>query len=856
MTKSLLRDIEHARRWQHRYPIMWDIASGVLSDLASEMPESERLDLGVSIQRWPKCQYNCVQMRHPDRGSNACGSFIAKVGVDYFKLSDRSKNTFCTKEIDDTATVLRKCVREFDQRISTAEAFAHQELCDAITAAGLDVEVIDPTCEGEINDEEQLARCMSSYAAPCVFAITGADSATSNAGKTFGVFKASECQVLIDSHDRENGLLKATFAGCDADGDISRWIFRRLAPSLGVANRFEVSVAKMKPKPPSAGQVKLESLQERVTLKLLAAQAEVSEVFTVGDPDDAALEGGAADTAGSVSTPSEDGAPYATPEGAVMPEVDPASEADSTAAETHWHHAAAAAQAVGCMAAATEKQAAREVYEQAVHIFIEEYCTMGMTVSDMEELVRALLDIDGLDRRMFARVLKTAAKTWKREQEEKQNADREKKEAEAMKQKEARAFAALASSVLCLVIPPTLPCLRGNRTWGVCNQYLELIDACDVHLQEVAARPVADAADTLHVFSSIRDAAARSMEDYACTRRGLILAGKAFQRLTQSMGQQVECSASKPFLSVLQVVVEKLVRCKVKSWGVLADGSMVGLLHVHKESLCTRRRFDEAARRQILASMRSKRKQEAGQQAAEEIATEKANMLASLAYLSAPALEAPPSDAQREQEEHAQQAIARYVPNAAIKHMFGQVRAYQPVKEYLRVYWVHMVHALFTVAGSIAKAEQREIMPKDIAHGVVVETMSQAGMLDLARQTRLILGEAKALPSTVKPKRGAKRPRELLDGVGDDVRARLERMRVTELQKMLIDAGMAYTGRKAALIDRFLSGPQGCTCKWTKPSGKCNVGKTRKQYNLFLANFCKFSGALGRRNFSGREKVV
>ena len=65
----------------------------------------------------------------------------------------------------------------------------------------------------------------SSHVGPCVFGGTGADDAARRYGKIFGVFKARERFLLIDSHDRVSGVLAATFAG-DDDELVARWIFQ------------------------------------------------------------------------------------------------------------------------------------------------------------------------------------------------------------------------------------------------------------------------------------------------------------------------------------------------------------------------------------------------------------------------------------------------------------------------------------------------------------------------------------------------------------------------------------------------------------------------------------------------------
>ena len=209
------------------------------------MSPVEALDAFAIIRRSPQSQYDCVAGRSRDRGSNVCGLFIATLQVEFLKLSETAQNKFCVRDMKRFMRTLRESVRIFDLRVSTDETMAITEMKNTAAAAGLEVDLIDASASMEYNCVAQLRDLFMLHSAPCVFGVTGADDEASRDGKIFSVFKEKDHFLLIDSHDRVEGVLAATFPGND-DELVARWIFQRLAPSLELAKRFEVVVGKLK----------------------------------------------------------------------------------------------------------------------------------------------------------------------------------------------------------------------------------------------------------------------------------------------------------------------------------------------------------------------------------------------------------------------------------------------------------------------------------------------------------------------------------------------------------------------------------------------------------------------------------
>ena len=251
------------------------------------MSDVEAVDAVAIIRRGPQSQYDCVAGRSRDRGSNVCGLFIATLQVEFLKLSETAQNKFCVRDMKRFMRTLRESVRIFDLRVSTDETMAITEMKNTAAAAGLEVDLIDASASMEYTCVAQLRDLFMLHSAPCVFGVTGADDEASRDGKIFGVFKAKDHFLLIDSHDRVEGVLAATFPGND-DELVARWIFQRLAPSLKLAKRFEVVVGKLKDQPPAGALGRLEAFQAEVAARVVfpAVPPEPEEVL-----DDLGLPG-------------------------------------------------------------------------------------------------------------------------------------------------------------------------------------------------------------------------------------------------------------------------------------------------------------------------------------------------------------------------------------------------------------------------------------------------------------------------------------------------------------------------------------------------------------------------------------
>lgn len=409
----------------------------------------------------------------------------------------------------------------------------------------------------------------------------------------------------------------------------------------------------------------------------------------------------------------------------------------------------------------------RVAYESAVQVFINEFCTSDMTVSDMTLGVEALLDCGATDETLLADVLFEAA--TERDDVLKEKARK------ANEEQASRMFASVARNVLCLTVAQGMPRNLQGRRLGVFNQYIELMDTCHLQLKDAANLSLCDAQEELETLALVKEASVMDMQEFALSNHSsaAIMTEKSFMKLAKLMSLKVGVHASTAFLRILQVVVERLVRSRVKSWSVLSNGK-VTLAHVHRTSLCTSLRFDDEAVDRFLSDRSSVSKSAADQRAASAAEQRMNDMLKIMSSLFETAALADSKNQQQLAGSSSllqlQAEIKSSIPSTAVAQMLDSINVDLSVKEYLKVFWIHVMHSNFTVAAITAKSEGRTIVPKDIIHSMMVESASAAGWAGNAsgsgKSNRNSLEDAVVVPVMKKTLRGTKRAFGVAGGTG------------------------------------------------------------------------------------------